>query len=254
MKISDKRYYPVYQKEVEAKLSKDYAAYDFSEASSSFEYQTTVSAVFSSNIEGNSIDLNSFINLQFAKEKFKPTKEVQEIENLIKAYNFAQNNPLTEKNLLQVHKILSETLLIKGKRGKYRDERTGVFSKSGLVYLAVEPELVSKEMDTFFREIAQLLSMRLSLTETFYFASLIHLRFVHIHPFADGNGRAARLLEKWFMSAYLGNNAWKIPSERYYKEHQAQYYDNINLGVNFYELDYDRSLSFLYMLPQALVK
>jgi len=31
-----------------------------------------------------------------------------------------------------------------------------------------------------------------------FFAALIHLVFVKIHPFDDGNGRAARLLEKWF--------------------------------------------------------
>jgi hypothetical protein len=33
--------------------------------------------------------------------------------------------------------------------------------------------------------------------EVFYFASLIYLRFAHIHPFRNGNGRAARLLDKW---------------------------------------------------------
>jgi len=44
------------------------------------------------------------------------TKDVEEIENLTKAYNFAQTNDLNEKNLLNIHKISSKTILIKSKR------------------------------------------------------------------------------------------------------------------------------------------
>jgi len=53
------------------------------------------------------------------------------------------------------------------------------------------------------------------------------------------DGRAARLLEKWFLSSYLGRRAWQIPSEQHYKEHRAAYYKNIKIGLNYYELNYD---------------
>jgi Fic family protein len=192
------------------------------------------------------------MNLRLAKEKFRPTKAVEEIENLIAAYELAQTRPLTEKNLLQAHKILAKTLLPQVQRGHYRQTRAGVFSPAGLVYLAVEPEFVPREMTTFFAGLASLLSDTLSLSETFYFASLLHLRFVHIHPFVDGNGRAARLLEKWFLAHHLGPPGWQVPAERYYKEHRADYYNHLNLGVNFYELDYDQCLPFLLMLPRSL--
>ena len=86
----------------------------------------------------------------------------------------------------------------------------------------------------------------------FYFASLIHLIFVHIHPFRDGNGRAARLIEKWFIAEKLGSKFWIMQSEKYYKEHQQEYYEKINLGVNYYELNYDNCLPFLIMLPECL--
>jgi Fic family protein len=75
---------------------------------------------------------------------------------------------------------------------------------------------------------------------------------VHIHPFSDGNGRAARLLEKWFLASKLGMEYWRIPSEEYYKTHLQKYYKHINLGVNFYELDYNRCTDFLLMLPGCL--
>ena len=252
MKITERKYLSQYSKIVGNKILKLIVDFDFSENRGGFDYLTKASAVYSSNIEGNSIDLNSFMNYELNKKKFKSGKEIAEIENLVKAYEFAQNNRLTEANLLECHKIFSETLLIKSKRGKYRIEQVGVFGKSGIAYLAVEPEFVANEMKVFFEDISRLVKSTLSDEEIFYFASLIHLKFAHIHPFRDGNGRAARLLEKWFLSENMGQDLWKIPSEEYYKKNQQKYYETINLGVNFYELNYDNCLGFLKMLPECL--
>lgn len=248
----DNQYFEVFYSSVGHELRESVRQFDFTEQNGDFGYQTQASAVYSSNIEGNSVDLNSFMNYKLSENKFKPQKELIEIDHLIDAYNFAQNEILTEKNFLKAHKILSKTLLIVGLRGKYRNDKVGVFGQSGLVYLAIEPEYVAKTMNDFFGEISVLLSSNLTLEEIFYFASFIHLRFVHIHPFRDGNGRAARLLEKWFLTQKLGIEFWKVPSEKYYKDHRTQYYEHINLGVNFYMLNYDKCLPFLSMLPQSL--
>ena len=144
--------------------------YDFTNKNGDFSYLTKASAVYSSNIEGNTIDLNSFMNYELSKSKFKPTKEIEKIVNLIKAYESVQKLKLTENNMLECHKDLSKTSLIKSKRGKYREVSIGVFSKSGLVYLAIEPELVKKEMKIFFDDIAKLLSKELDEQEVFYHA------------------------------------------------------------------------------------
>lgn len=118
--------------------------------------------------------------------------------------------------------------------------------------MAVEPDFVEREMKLFFEDLDKLISSDLNEIEVFYFASLIHLRFAHIHPFRDGNGRAARLIEKWFLTEKSGHHFWKIPSEEYYKKNQARYYETIYLGVNFYELNYDNCTGFLEMLPNCL--
>ncbi len=252
MKITERKYLDTYLQSIGQKIPALIQNYDFSENKGGFDYLTKSSAVYSSNIEGNSIDLNSYMNYELNKDKFKVGKEIEEIEDLIEAYGYAQQNRLNEKNLLNCHKIFSETLLIKSKRGKYRIEQIGVFGKSGLAYMAVEPEFVEKEMKSFFKDIEELISSELSESEVFYFASLIHLRLAHIHPFRDGNGRAARLIEKWFITEKLGHDFWKIPSEEYYKLNQAKYYETINLGVNFYELNYDKCIAFSEMLPNCL--
>ena len=252
VKITDKKYFQDFFKKKGCQIDNLIKQFDFSESNGSFEYLTKASAVFSSNIEGNSIDLNSFMNYELNKQKFNDNKEVKEIENLVSAYNFAENNSLTERNLLLCHKILSETLLIKSKRGKYRIEPVGVFGKKGLVYLTVEPEFVKQLMSNLFCEINPLISADLTQEEVFYFAAMIHLNFVHIHPFRDGNGRIARLLEKWFIVKKLGKKFFKIPSEEFYKNNQQKYYETINLGVNFYELNYDGCVDFLTLLPDCL--
>lgn len=192
------------------------------------------------------------MNYKLSHNKLKPTKEIEEIENLVKAYQFSQSSKLNEKNLLSSHQIFSKTFLPKNQQGKYRNEKVGVFGKSGLVYLAIEPELVKETMSVFFNEISNLMDVKLSTSEVFYYAAMIHLRFAHLHPFRDGNGRAARLLEKWFLAEKLDKKFWKILTEKYYKDHQSEYYQNLNLGVNYYELNYDLCLPFLKMLPESL--
>lgn len=252
MRIIERKYLDTYITSIGHEIPTLIENYDFSENRGGFQYLTKSSAVYSSNIEGNSIDLNSYMNYEMNKDKFKVGKEIEEIEDLIEAYEFAQKNKLNEKNLLTCHKIFSDTLLIRSKRGKYRIKQVGVFGKSGLAYMAIEPEFVEKVMKEFFQDLNELISSNLSEIEVFYFASLIHLRFVHIHPFRDGNGRAARLIEKWFITEKLGHDFWKISSEEYYKNNQARYYETINLGVNFYELNYDKCNGFLEMLPNCL--
>lgn len=98
-----------------------------------------------------------------------------------------------------------------------------------MTYLAIEPEFVGEKMQELFADISELLKKKLTEIEVFYYASQIHLIFVQIHPFADGNGRSARLLEKWFLSRKLGKEFWKLESERWYREHRPEYYENLNM-------------------------
>lgn len=113
---------------------------------------------------------------------------------------------------------------------------------------------VKHEFEKFWEEIDDLLKEKLSIEEVFYFAALIHLVFVKIHPFNDGNGRTGRLLEKWFIAQKSGEKAWYIGSEYYYYQNLQNYYNNLaRTGLFYEELNYERALPFLIMLPNALI-
>ena len=55
------------------------------------------------------------MNYKLQSKKSK-TKDIEEIESLIQAYNFAGQNLLTQENFLHSHFLASKTLLINSKR------------------------------------------------------------------------------------------------------------------------------------------
>lgn len=252
MRISDKKYYEHYLKLVGNQIDDLLASFDCTAQSTEPEFQIHSAAVYSCNLEGNSVDFNSFMDYLSDPDKTKPYKDIQEIEDLLEAYRFAQTHSLTERHLLKCHKILSKAFLPPNKQGEYRTERGGVFGNSGTAYSAIEPELLNDKMKQFFEDLSDLLGKDLSSSAVFYHTSLIHLEFAQIHPFRDGNGRTARILEKWFLAEKLGDYIWELPSEKYYREHQTEYNANLHLGTNYYELNYDKCFKFLLMLPKAL--
>lgn len=218
-----------------------------------FKFYLANSAVHSSNIEGNTVSFDTYLKASEFNLHLK-TKEIKEIEDLIASYQYARENELTLENILKAHEILTTSILVKKERGKIRKVKVGVRNDGRLIYLAVEPEFVKQELVKLFADISILLKTKLTTTEVFYFAALIHLVFVNIHPFVDGNGRATRLIEKWFLAKKLGDNSWFITSEKNYWDNRPTYYKNLQLGVNYYEVKYEMSIPFLSMLPNSLIE
>jgi Fic family protein len=218
-----------------------------------FSFYTSVSSVFSSKIEGEEIDLDSYVKHKRFGIEFLPDY-TKKIDDLYDAYTFAQSHGLNEDNLAEAHRLLSKHIVASHQQGKIRTQNMYVSTPDGKIeYVAASPYEVPGEMQKLYADIAVLLNASLKVAEVFFYAAFIHLVFVKIHPFNDGNGRTGRLLEKWFLAQKLGANAWFVQSEKnYYQQHQT-YYNNLRaLGLEYPELDYGKALPFLLMLPEAL--
>lgn len=219
----------------------------------SFSFYTSVASVFSSKIEGEEIELNSYVKHKRFGIEFLPDY-TKKIDDLYDAYSFAKTNSLNEKNIAEAHKLLAKNIVALSYQGKHRAQNMFITTEDGKIeYVATLPHLVSEEMSKFYKDLAYLLNKDLSFSEVFYFASFIHLVFVKIHPWNDGNGRSARLLEKWFLAEKLGEKAWFVQSEKHYYQNHKMYYSNLrSLGLEYEILEYSKALPFLEMLPQSL--
>lgn len=122
--------------------------------------------------------------------------------------------PLTEHNLRQIH-----ALVLKGiddeEAGRYR---LGQVRISGSEY--VPPDALS--VPALMQEFMSWLNGDGQKLSTIERAALTHFQLVHIHPFADGNGRTARLL----MNLLLMRDGY--PPAVIRREDRLAYYDALD--------------------------
>jgi Fic family protein len=220
-----------------------------------FQFYNSVSSVYSSKIEGEEIDFDSYFKHRFLHVKFKPDY-TQKADDLYAAYEFIEKNQINLENIKKAHKILSKNLLPKSQQGFIRTNPMFVLNSDDKIeYIAANPQQLDKELAKFSHDLELIVNSNLNDYEIFYYASLLHLVFVKIHPFQDGNGRTARLIEKWFLRQKIGEKAAAIQLEKYYFINNADYYRNIRkIGLEYEFLDYSKSIDFLQMTAKSILK
>ena len=219
-----------------------------------FSFFTSVAVVFSSRVERESIEFDSLIKHKMLGVRFLPSY-IHKIDDLYEAYRFAEQSPLNAETIKEAHTLLTKHILQKANRGKLRTgDRLAITAYGKIEYAACAPTRIKIELNKLYNDIELLLKTDLSFNETLFFAALIHLVFIKIQPFDDGNGLTARLIEKWFMAQKLGPKAWFVQSERYYHSQLDTYYANIRrLGSEYDALAYDEAMPFLKMTAEGLI-
>ncbi len=121
-------------------------------------------------------------------------------------------------------------------------------SDDKIEYVADRPEIVNQELEKLFAYIEHLIKADLNPFEVFNYAAFVHLVFVKIHPFQDGNGRTAHFIEKWFLIEKIGQKAAPVQLEKNYYTNLKAYYSNLRkLGLEYDNQEYTKSLDFLLM-------
>ncbi len=159
-------------------------------------------------IEGSTLTLRETANLfdRGMTPKDRPLEDVREAEAHRKLFHeiLASKKDLSLAEVIEWHrKLFSETK--PDIAGRIRKSRIGI---SGSKFVPPLPVEVYPMLRDFFgwydRNKAKLHPVEL--------AALVHLKFVTIHPFADGNGRVSRLMMN-FMLNRKGYPMLNIPYE-----------------------------------------
>lgn len=103
-----------------------------------------------------------------------------------KIIELANNKTFTEENIKLLHRLFYEKIDSE-KAGKYRTSQV-IITGSSVEF--PRPEVLDEKMREF---LSQLPKLKAELHPVEY-AAMVHIIFVNIHPFTDGNGRVARLL------------------------------------------------------------
>lgn len=160
---------------------------------------------------------------------------VKEVEKLAK-----EKTELSAALILDLHRIAMKGLLPEEKLGKFRPGEIYVVDDNGdgteeLRYQGPNADSVQKlikEMVDWYKKATEKEQLHPVLK-----AGLVHLQFVSIHPFSDGNGRMARLLTQF--SLYRDNWDFRkiIVLEEFYNKDRQEYYnaENIVQGDKYHE-------------------
>lgn len=190
-------------------------------------------------IEGNT--LNEYeINKVLAGKKIDALeREIYEVKNYKKALDWItkkNETEVSEKDILKIHGLLSGNILPKERSGHYRKEPVYVVSRTPISqeirYTAPDhkkaSELVSALCDWINTSKNEALS-------PIIVAGIAHAEMAAIHPFVDGNGRAARLLATFVL--YTENYDFRklFALENYYNNNRHAYYEAIHLGKTYEE-------------------
>lgn len=129
------------------------------------------------------------------------TKDDRMVINTITASNYAYARPIAVKNIRKLwEKIVCGVCENADHMGtQYRDGMVYIGSASRIIHTPAKPEMLPELMEKWF-------TYRQADTSDILLQSfVVHFYFVYIHPFCDGNGRAARILN----ASYLYHNGYK---------------------------------------------
>lgn len=189
-------------------------------------------------IEGNTLTENEVLERIDGKRTLPPSREYlgQEIDNIIEAYKYIQKRMLNEKiteitveDIRAYNKIVLKNLPLNNEitPGEIRSHKVGVGN-----YLGAPPE----DCEYLLMKLCEWLNAENEFPKEYKIvfgiikAIFTHLNIAWIHPFGDGNGRTARLMELQILLS-VGIPATTVHLlSNHYNQTRAEYYRQLEVS------------------------
>lgn len=172
-------------------------------------------------IEANSLSFNDVKDVINGRIVLGEAKEIQEVKNAYAAYEeISSIDPYSMDELKRIHGIMTKYIV--DEAGEFRRGEEGVFNGEQCIFMAPPARFVPGQMQELF----DWMKDSRDTVHPLILSAVFHYEFVFIHPFADGNGRMARLWHTVILSK------WKpvfeyIPIESQIEKFQEGYYQVI---------------------------
>jgi Fic family protein len=198
-----------------------------------------ISTYASTSIEGNPLPLTEVKKIL----KSKPT-HIRDSEREVLNYNRALQDlnkkldagkvKLSLDLILKIQKQITLGLLQKFESGKLREKPVVVNDPRTRQVVFLPPD--AKDVKSLLEELIEFTNFNKNTIDPLILAGIFHKQTVLIHPFMDGNGRAARLATKVLL-AQMGLNTFNLFSfENYYNKNVTRYFQTVGEFGNYYEL------------------
>ncbi|MDD5804616.1 Fic family protein [Blautia sp. HCP3S3_H10_1] len=172
-------------------------------------------------IEANSLSLSEVRDVINGKFVLGDRLEIQEVKNAYEAYEKIEEiNPYSIGELKRIHRILTAGIVKES--GTFRRGEEGVFDGEECIFVAPPPNMVPELMKDLF----SWMKANRENVHPLILSAVFHYEFVFIHPFADGNGRMARLWHTVLLYRWRSIFEY-IPLESQIEKFQSEYYDAI---------------------------
>lgn len=190
-------------------------------------------------IEGNTLKEYEIQKVLEGRKIGASDREIHEVKNYKKSLDWIakkETSVITERDILRMHGLLSAHVLPEDRSGTYRKESVYVVARTPITQIirytapdhAKAPVLVHDLCEWINRSRKEKLS-------PIIIAGIAHAEMAAIHPFVDGNGRAARLLATLILYTEKYDFRKLFALENYYNTNRPAYYDAIHLGENYAE-------------------
>ena len=186
----------------------------------------------STSIEGNKLAEFQVGKVIEGQHISAPEKDILEVENYYRALQLLESLSKTKKaisieEMLSLHRTVIGGLVEKPKEGKWRPGDVYVLDDlgDGREQLRFKAPPAKKVVSLMKELIKWIDKSKKDGIHPIIRAAILHLQFVSVHPFTDGNGRVARLLTQ----LQLYRDGWDFRKilvlEDYYNRDRLAYYN-----------------------------